>query len=332
MNLKPLQTNQLPPQETSENEFDSMRWLIDLTKEIPDPIPVYSIGSKILCSPGNILTIKAKQKAGKTMLVQTFIASNFRGNYLNINSNGCKSIGWIDTEQSENEVYKRARITHSMSRLDPKTNSHMLHIYYAKMLDIEERWELLEAVCASGVQIVVCDVSTDWVLDINDVKETKVAIDRFGRLAAQYNLLIICTLHENKKDTNGVGHFGGTLQKKSEAVISLTKSEGLFEVSATDTRHGDWEPFSFSLEDGIPRNFDRPQKLSARELASNLMVGTFRHVLAGKRLSHGELVTTYSQYSGKSERTARSHVAQCLKSGLLRISENFYTLKNDTQD
>ncbi len=316
--------NDLPEENGIKKTFSPEDHRIDLSKNIPDPEPIFSISGVTLCSAGNIKTIKAKQKGAKTTLVSVFVTSNFLGSYLTITSHQKKQIAWIDSEQSINQIYKIARRTHRLCGIPEDKNNDALQIFFARELDLTQRWELFESLLESTEnEIIILDVATDWVNDINDIGETKQAVDRILKGASIYKKLIICTIHENKNDKNATGHFGGSLQKKSEAVISLSKENGVFTVSATDTRHGDWPDFSFIFDpEGLPVGIDTPIKLSTSERNELERSANITAILSGVRLNYTELVERYIPRSGKAERTAKRHISNAIKSGHIRIQSD----------
>ena len=238
----------LPAIDGVKEIFDPESRRVNLSDNIPDPIAIYKISDIILCSPGNLITIKAKQKAGKTFLVTVFIASYFKGQYLAIILGEAprKAIAWIDTEQSINQLHKIYRRAHRMVGFSIFDENPDLRVYYASELDVPERWELFEMLAKDPeIGILIIDVVTDLIDDINDTVQTKKAVDRLQKIAKENNILLICTIHENKSDKNATGHFGGSLQKKSEAVISLEKEDGIFTVKqpTPDTEIGRILPF-----------------------------------------------------------------------------------------
>jgi hypothetical protein len=321
--------NSLPETDTIKKAFNPDDYLIDLSQNIPDPVPMFSVHDKILCSAGNLLTIKAKQKAGKTTLTGTFAAANIEGQCLAIKGHEQKCIAWIDTEQSLNQVHKRARGTHRLAGLPYDRNYPGLKIYFAREMDQAERWELFEAIVQDTDNgIIILDVATDFVNDINDIAETKKAIDRILKLASKYDKLIICTIHENKNDKNATGHFGGSLQKKSEAVISLTKDKGVFTVQATDTRHGDWPDFSFIIDpEGSPVGFDTPVQPVKTNSKKERIEKVLTAILTGKRMTYTELVDEYIPCSGLKESTAKTHIGEAIIQGFIKLqADKRYTL------
>jgi hypothetical protein len=342
MTVIPLVKNNLSLNHLAESQevkapFDPEKQRIYLSDDIPDPEPIYTVHGVTVCSYGNLIVIKAKQKSGKTFLVSVLIAAQFLGKHLEFSAiNRNKLIAWIDTEQSKNQLHKIYRRTHLMAGFKPSQDNPGLRVYYAAELDVNQRIELFESLAKDPeIGIIVLDVSTDLINDINDPVETKKSADYLQRVSKENNILIIATIHENKKDSNATGHFGGSLQKKAECVISLEKSDGIFTVIATDTRHGDWPDFCFKIDDdGFPVPMDAPAKLTRTEIKENSIHGVLNKVLAGQRLSYTELAEKYSMHDVCSIPTAKRHIKTALLREWIKVqSDNRYILsKNDSNE
>lgn len=328
--------NDLPETGSIKIQLNPNDYLINLADQVPDPVPVFSINDTILCSRGNLITIKAKQKNGKTFLVSVFIAAYLTGKYLQLQGEKYLKIACMDTEQSLNQVHKITRRAHRMCNFTTLENNPYLVVYYASELDITQRWELFEILANDPeTDVLIVDVATDLINDINDTVETKRTADRLQKIAKENNILIICTIHENKKDSNATGHFGGYLQKKSEAVLSLSKDEGVFTVSATDTRHGDWPDFSFRIDEtGLPVPMDVPIRMTATQIKEHNIQNNLKHVLAGVRLTFTELMDKYEARDMCSHATAKRHIKTALSKDWIKIqSDNRYILtKNDNNE
>ena len=327
--------NDLPETDQVKTGIFPADYQVNLSDDIPDPEPVFMINGVLVSSPGNLLTLKAKQKSGKTFLVSCIVGSYFTGQYLEIEGIRTKKIAWIDTEQSLNQVHKIYRRTHLMSGFTLEQDNPDLRVYYASELDVPQRWELFERIAEDPENgIVIIDVATDLINDINDSTETKAAADRLQAIAKKNNILIIATIHENKKDSNATGHFGGSLQKKSEAVISLTKADGIFTVEATDTRHGDWPEFSFIIDtEGFPVSMEMPAKLTKTEQLELKIKGNMNHVLSMQRMKYSELVEKYSSHELCAAPTAKRHIKIARDTDIIKMmNDNYFILSKHDEE
>jgi hypothetical protein len=327
--------NNLPQTVEIKKLIDPSDYLVNLGDDIPDPDPIFKINNVLVASPGNLLTVKAKQKAGKGFCLSILIASLFRSKYFEIEGFRNGKIALLDFEQSINQVHKVYRRTHTMSGFVEGQENPDLKVYYGSELEVPERWELFEMICMDEeTSIVVLDTATDLITDINDASKTKSEVDKLQAIAKRDNKLIIATIHENKADSNATGHFGGSLQKKSEAVISLTKSDGIFTITATDTRHGDWPDFSFIIDgDGYPVSMETPVKLTSTEVKENNIKDNLNRILAVERLLYSELEAKYIAHEICSDRTAQRHIKTALQKSWIKVqSDNRYILTKRTTD
>ena len=87
-------------------------------------------------------------------------------------------------------------------------------------------------------------------------------------MTAKYNIHICNVIHENKENNFAQGWLGTQLMKKAENIIEVKKDDHNKRVSHVepyDTRGGDFEPFSFWINDeGMPEllnNDDRNEIL-----------------------------------------------------------------------
>jgi hypothetical protein len=318
--------------EDVKKTFDPDDLLIRISDDIQEPFPLFSILFKIIGSPGNLLVIKAKQKAGKTFLICVFAAAYYRKQFLSVKATPTpgKKFYWLDSEQSKSQVYKVLKRMHRMAGFLPFTEQGQdVGIFYLSELTIEERWKILETLAAREVcEVLAVDVVTDFLNDPNDLRETKAAADKLQAIAKKHNIIIICTIHENKDNDNATGHIGSALMKKGETVLSLEKRNQVFTVKSPYARHGDVEEFSFTIDaDGLPIEADSPLMMTKSEKLDIDIRQRFKKILAVKRLSHKELVEAYEDQSGLSQRAARNHITIALNDEIIEVSDRLYGLK-----
>lgn len=310
--------------------FDPETLLIRINDNIQEPFPIFLIAYQIIASVGNLIPIKAKQKAGKTFLICMLAAAYIAGKYLHISANRTpgKRFYWLDSEQSRSQVYKVLKRFFRMAGLTPVSDNET-GIFYLSELSIDERWQFLEIVAArEDCEVLAVDVVTDFINDPNDLRETKAAADRLQAIAKRHNIIIICTIHENKDNEHATGHLGSALMKKGETVLSLEKRNGIFTVKTPFARHGEAEDFSFTIDDeGLPVAADSPLMMTKSEKTEIEITQRFKKILAVKRLCHKDLVEAYELQSGCSSRTARNHITQALDLDLIEVCDKLYGLK-----
>lgn len=324
--------NNIPAQPGQKVVIDPDYLLVRITDDIQEPFPSFSIASQMIASPGNLVTIKAKQKAGKTFLICIFAAAYYNSNnsFLAVNARPTagKKFYWLDSEQSKSQIFKVLKRTYRMMNLPDFANDD-LAIFYIAELSIDDRFQTVETIAARpDCEAMTLDVVTDFVNDPNDLKETKAAADRLQAIAKKHNIIIICTIHENKDNTHATGNLGSALMKKSETVLGLEKRNGIFTVKPAYSRHGDAESFSFTIDpEGLPVEADSPLMMTKAEVLEQNIQSRFKKILAVKRLPHKELVEIYMEKAGCAVRTARNHITQALDMDLIEVCDKLYGLK-----
>lgn len=334
-NLKNL--NDLPAKNGIKIPLNPDDLLIKITDDIKEPIPLFAINFLILASHGNLLVIKAKQKAGKTFLICILSAAYHKGQYLSIKATRTsgKCFLWVDSEQSKSQVFLVLKRNHRMSGLVPFTdNSEDVGIYYLSELTIEERWEMIELLAArKDCEVLAIDVITDFVNDPNDLRETKAVADKLQAIAKKNNIVIVCTIHENKDNSHATGHLGSALMKKAETVLSLEKNNGVFTVKSPYARHGEVDEFSFNIDEhGLPCEADTPIIMTRSEKLNIEIAQRFKKILTLKRLSHKDLTEAYELHTGLSKRAAKEHITRGLDRNILDVQDKLYSLKTNESD
>lgn len=203
--------------------------------EIPEPPVVFSLARTGICTAGNLTTISAQAKAGKTATVGAMIASVLAespGDFLGFESaipRG-KALVHLDTEQTRfdhAELIRRA-----MRRADVKRAPAWLRS--ACVTDFSLR-ELRESIRISlddaaqkfgGIHSFILDGVADCVTDVNDPQEANEFVAELHALAMRYNAPFILIIHLNpSSDTKTRGHLGSQLERKAESNLKLKKSD-----------------------------------------------------------------------------------------------------------
>ena len=87
-------------------------YIVDMSKELPEVLPLISISGSCLCSVGNISAVCGEAKSRKTFLTSGLVASamaipyNKLNNFQIVDKNHDLNVLWVDTEQGEMHVRK----------------------------------------------------------------------------------------------------------------------------------------------------------------------------------------------------------------------------------
>ena len=166
-----------------------------------------------------------------------------------------KIILWIDTEQGKPECIKTIRFISKLVNGDELKHPGNFHFISLRQFNYKQRIELTEYAINSieNLSFVVIDGIRDFVSSINDEREATFIADKLLKWTQQKNIHILTILHQNKGDANARGHLGTELMNKAETVAKLTRDEAngtrLTIVEPEFTRHKDFEPFAYSIDD-----------------------------------------------------------------------------------
>ena len=87
-------------------------YIVDMSKQLPEVLPLVSINGSCICSVGNISAICGEAKSRKTFLTSGLVASamaipyNKLNNFQIVDKNHNLDVLWVDTEQGEMHVRK----------------------------------------------------------------------------------------------------------------------------------------------------------------------------------------------------------------------------------
>lgn len=250
---------------------------VDLLIEHEEPRSAVEVvcyeGSQRMLTLGNFSVIKGKQKAKKTFLTSLIAGAAVSGNWVQKQFKGALPEGksqvvYIDTEQA---TYDSAKVGQRIHQIGGYKN---LELWCLRDLEYQERRQFIEYCLAKyngNVGLLVIDGIADLTRNNNDEEDAKIVSGLLLRWSKEYDCHIITVIHQNKADNFSTGHIGSEVEKKSEAVISISKNE---ENPAESLVHcdlirgvGHFEDFILTIEDGLPVCLPtyRPPKLKTYE-------------------------------------------------------------------
>lgn len=208
---------------------------------------------------GNISVIKGKPKSKKTFMKSILaptLASNkelFRNIYPSM-IEGKEQVIDFDTEQGKWDSWNVANRIDKIGAGVPYYGCHNLRGINA--IELIEVIEYSLRNVYENVGIIFIDQCADLVNSVNSEEEA-VKISKWEEMiTAKYNIHICNILHENKENNFAQGWLGTQLMKKAENIIEVKKdnrNKRVSHVEPYDTRGGDFEPFSFWInDDGLP--------------------------------------------------------------------------------
>ncbi len=210
------------------------------------PVSRFWVANTLICTPGNLTTISAQPKAGKSAAIGAMMASTFAGSgadclgFVSENSDGF-AVVHIDTEQclfdhweGIHRVTRRAKVAAAPSWL----RSYCLTGFSAA--DVRASIRILLAQAAKqcgGIHSVFIDGIADAVPDVNDAEATSSLITELHALAIEFDCPILNIIHVNpSSETKTRGHLGSQLERKSETNLRLKYDDGVSVIFADKNR------------------------------------------------------------------------------------------------
>lgn len=247
--------------EKKERQFkeELQRHIISMATEYPDDENIFEIQGVKCFAKGDLVSIKAKQKQGKSLLISILISTITSSEWGTIK---ClmridKAL-YIDTEMKAKDTQL---INRKALKMAGKEETDIEGIKFINLRDVINPETMLKMV--GGYikmfmpEIVFIDGIVDLVGDFNDVTESQRVMRELIFLAEIYNCCIVSVLHTNKNavDHNMRGHLGTISCQKSSHVFECVKKDEIVTVKCTDSRHAPVPDFSFGFDnEGVPFN------------------------------------------------------------------------------
>ena len=318
-----------------ETLLDSRRY--DSSKVLVRPTPRFHLAGIPISTCGNLTTISASPKAGKSSFVAAMAASVFPTvdddrdclGLTSSNPNG-RALIYVDTEQS---LFDHATLMGRVFRRAgcPTTNPNTgwLQSYCLTGIQVLELSLLLKIALSKamesheGIHSVILDGAGDFVADINNAEESNALVASLQSLAIEYDCPIVSIIHLNPFSEKTRGHLGSHLERKSESNIRLEKdADGVTTVWADKNRGA---PI---LKDQGPR-FRWNESLQMHSSFSSVMENrtddrtekyTFELdeiFLTKSAMRYNELISTVKTLLTVSPRTAERRVTQYRQQNLI---------------
>ena len=220
--------------------------IYSLKSKPPKPVSRFWVANVQICTPGNLTTISAQAKAGKSAAIGAMIASTFAGSgtdclgFVAENPDGF-AVVHIDTEQclfdhweGIQRAIRRAKVASAPSWL----RSHCLTGFSAADVRIAIRVLISQAAKqCGGIHSVFIDGIADAVPDVNDAEATSSLITELHELAIEFDCPILNIIHVNPgSDFKTRGHLGSQLERKSETNLRLKHDDGISVIFADKNR------------------------------------------------------------------------------------------------
>jgi hypothetical protein len=312
-----------------------------------EPTPRFSLAEIPICTPGNLTTISAQAKAGKTAAIGAMIASTFSKpdadclGFTSQNPNGFAVIK-IDSEQSEFDHWDGVQRIIHRAQVDvapPWLLSYFLTGFSAGDVRaaIPCLLEQAKKRC-KGIHSVFIDGTADAANDVNDPAESNGLVTELHALAIQFACPIINVIHVNPgSDFKTRGHLGSQLERKSETNLRLEKDEsGATVIYADKNRRAPITKataprFMWSDEAGMHVTIASQRSAKADAEKQEMQIEAEAVFAAAKRevISYGQIIGFLQSEVHASKSTAKRRLAQMIQTQILKKElTGFYALNS----
>lgn len=318
--------------EITDEKFKYKNHVLDMTIPLIELIYLFSIGGIPIIPAGELIGIKGRAKQGKSqweyILIGVMLSMVAKGNIKPL-LRQYKAL-LFDTEQSQASLKKCCQRALKFAGLPTDKNDARFIPFFMRPLSIEERKRVIEdAIKEEKPNIVFIDGVRDLLQDFNSLEQSNDLIQWLLHLTAEYGCTIVSVLHQNKSkdDGNMRGHLGSELLNKLTDCFEVSKKDGKFLVTCTDSRNTPCADFAFSID--AEGNFQVEETVT--ENKDTVRATEIQRVLnlcfkekSGMR--YGELVETYQLEAAVSERTAKNHVKESKDNNFILVQNGLYSL------
>lgn len=322
--------------EITEDKFKYKNYVLDLSLPINEPKFLFSIGGIPTIPRAELIGIKGRAKMGKSqfeyLLISVMLAGLSRGNIKPLLDK--YKILLFDTEQSQASLKKCCQRALKYAGLPIDKNDVRFIPFFMRPLSIDERKQAIEnAVREEHPDIIFIDGVRDLLQDFNSLEQSGNLIQWLLRLTAEYGCTIISVLHQNKAkdDGNMRGHLGTELLNKLTDCFEVSKKDGKFIVSCTDSRNIQCPDIAFSIDaNGEFREevASDDNKLCARVEEIKRVLRTCFNTKSG--MTYTELTKSYVMEAAVSGRTAQRAIKEAKDNDFLSVKGDYYTIREQT--
>ncbi len=331
-NPQPSQVVVVEPQHKLIERIAHTRF--DPSNKPPDDPCVFSLAGVEIAHAGNLVTIAAAVKSGKSSVIAAVIASLMgedpERDYLAFSGSNpdSKTVLHFDTEQSRGDHWRMGMRT--IGRAGLEVPPAWYQSYSLVSLSPEERLEVIgamarAAVASGGLHSVFIDGVADLILDVNDPKEPFGLVTALHHLASETGCVVVGAIHHNPGSVKTRGHLGSQIERKSESVLVLNKQGEIITLSCSPARRqevsGDKAPqFAWDSMSGMHRLLKTraaTKDSRKREELGMLADEVFEEKTSMKWIDLQKAIMTARGWSGN---TAGSRIKEMKKLEVIKLS------------
>ena len=236
---------------------DIIKESLFLDQDLPVIDPIIQIQNKTIAYPQNFICINGMPKSFKTTFAFFFIQSAIQQKEvfsIKVNLAIDEKIILIDTEQSLYDFTRQIKNLKSALEVKkmPENFSAYLFRKYEPQQIIKSIYELIQK---EKPKIIIIDNLTELVINPNDMIESKAVITFLKQITAEFNLVVICLLHNAKSTMQSIGNIGSMADRSAQSSVLVKHDK--------ETKTTILEPLlmrSDTFFDPISIYFDQEQK------------------------------------------------------------------------
>lgn len=314
--------------EITEDRFKYKNHVLDLSLQANEPTFLFSIGGIPTIPLGELVGIKGRAKMGKSQFEYYLIAVMLSGvsrGAVNPLQDRYKIL-LFDTEQSQVSLKKCCQRALKYAGLPTDKNDVRFLPFFMRPLSIAERRKVVEdAIREEKPDIIFIDGVRDLLQDFNSLEQSNDLIQWLMQLTAEHGCTIVSVLHQNKSkdDGNMRGHLGTELLNKLTDCFEVSKKDGKFLITCTDSRNVPCADFTFSIDS--EGHFQEEISIKeekglefAKEIQDTLKLCFAKQEAYGRN----ELIRAYSLESAKSESTAKRRIEIAKAQGFIQVGSD----------
>jgi hypothetical protein len=293
----------------TKSSADLDKYLINLSEEISDPLPLVKFGNNPVFTRGNISCISGKAKSRKTFLISLLTAQI-------LEDDTKYKVLIFDTEMARYHTAKIAKRIHRLLEWDENKNNDRLKIYTLREASTKERESaVFQSIETYRPDLIFIDGIRDLAMDFNNIQESSELVGKLMKYSSLYDCHICSVLHENKVSDTLRGHLGTEVVNKSETVISVSCSGNISAVSPKFCRNIPFDEFCFTINDsGLPEYCDPEMKPKNEDKLKELFAGLLPAMVS---LSFADLRTKVINSTGRVGRTAERYIKEAGEANLI---------------
>ncbi len=302
----------------------------------PPPLrPIYSMCEQVIATPGNLASITAAVKTGKSAVIGAMIASAMTeskgADLLGFSSCNPKSYALLhfDSEQSPDDHWNQ--VARALKRAGLREPPPWLYSYWLTGLDPILAWQCVRegarraAELHGGIHSILIDGAADLVTDVNDPSESNERVALLHDMAIQYDCPIIVVIHLNPNSDKSRGHLGSQLERKAETNLRLDKKDGITSIWSDKQRRapipkGSGPCFQWSDEAGMHVTAEKRKVVKEKEEFDRLTLLAEKIFSENPSMRYADLVSTVMTLQKTSKRTAERHVSRMATLKVIRKS------------